>query len=670
MNDKTDKEPEKIPEIVTDQERDLAQNALAEFKKKNYVACLQHISKLDSRTNDLKVIHNKAIVEYYKTDFKKTEQFQKNLTSLCNQFKIKVEKLDDIDHCVVQFNQAILLYHQRQYTQAQRIMDRVYKFIEPMDESLAKQVSLLAIELQLCLRQPEKALTLINYLENNLIYGGSIPLKGLDKSGKEKKVQLPPPKPLSEEFEKKLLKYKMRCYLMNHSMTTAIKEIQLLLKDKCNIDAMFLAANIEYLKGNFKESVKILTSIPNECLVYGECGESSTVLFYNNMGVIHHAMGKPNLACHYFQMALKEDTNITQSNAKKENNEKPLYTLGGSKYHELMYNLGISLLHTGRPSQAFECLLIAVRRYHRNSRLWMRLAECCILVHKETNETDFDILKKQKELIVEVIGSKEKQKIVLTSNLSKDKKYSSESQSYAVPVPSLEFASLCLRNAALLIPSDTALPPVPLFLIPGVTPPAPPPSPGPSPSSPLSLEGIATLRNGILIASSYVSLCLGDYIMALEYSRELLQQPRISGIHKLLAHLYAAECLVLLDKISEAIEYLNPDHVKDISFQLPVEEEKSEESLIKTNPPPKWFPNTLSSAHAVMQYNIAVAKTIRGQLDQAATLLKQIWQQKSTMCKVPAHIIMLVIYIELQLGHTDIARNLIRQYSFQHRISG
>lgn len=55
---------------------------------------------------------------------------------------------------------------------------------------MAKQVSLLAIELQLSLRVPDKALTLINYLENNLMYGGSIPLKGLDKMGKERKVMV------------------------------------------------------------------------------------------------------------------------------------------------------------------------------------------------------------------------------------------------------------------------------------------------------------------------------------------------------------------------------------------------------------------------------------------------------------------------------------------------
>lgn len=47
-----------------------------------------------------------------------------------------------------------------------------------------------------------------------------------------------------------------------------------------------------------------------------DCGESSTILFYNNVGVLHHAMGKPNLACHYFQMALKEDIAVANTTKK------------------------------------------------------------------------------------------------------------------------------------------------------------------------------------------------------------------------------------------------------------------------------------------------------------------------------------------------------------------
>lgn len=57
---------------------------------------------------------------------------------------------------------------------------------------------------------------------------------------------------------------------------------------------------------------------------------------------------------------------------------------------------------------------------------------------------------------------------------------------------------------------------------------------------------------------------------------------------RLLGHLYAAEAFVLLDKISEALEHLNPENVKDISFDLPPDESISnnnEEGLIKTKPP-------------------------------------------------------------------------------------
>lgn len=110
--------------------------------------------------------------------------------------------------------------------------------------------------------------------------------------------------------------------------------------------------------------------------------------------------------------------------------------------------------------------------------------------------------------------------------------FSTEGDSYAVPVANLEFASLCLKNAYLLLPSDNLNSPEPLLLIPGVTPPAPPPAPGPAGSAPLTADGIIALKNAILAASAYVCLCLGDYILALEHAENLLAQTRLSGVHK------------------------------------------------------------------------------------------------------------------------------------------
>ena len=58
---------------------------------------------------------------------------------------------------------------------------------------------------------------------------------------------------------------------------------------------------------------------------------------------------------------------------------RSLVTLGVNRRHEILYNLGIQLLFCGRPGVAFDCLLKAVRVYHTNPRLWLRLAECCIV---------------------------------------------------------------------------------------------------------------------------------------------------------------------------------------------------------------------------------------------------------------------------------------------------
>lgn len=104
-----------------------------------------------------------------------------------------------------------------------------------------------------------------------------------------------------------------------------------------HIEAQFQAANIEYLKGNFKKSMDILSSMSETCLnykyvpiicpklkfyikqllSYRDYGESSYVMINSNMGVIYHAMGKPNLACHHFQVALKEDMSNMQTDSKK-----------------------------------------------------------------------------------------------------------------------------------------------------------------------------------------------------------------------------------------------------------------------------------------------------------------------------------------------------------------
>lgn len=67
-----------------------------------------------------------------------------------------------------------------------------------------------------------------------------------------------------------------------------------------------------------------------------------------------------------------------------------LYTLGGNKHYELMYSLGVSLLHAGQASKAFDCFTEAAQRLHNNPKLWLRMAECCIYNHKYVSIYDID----------------------------------------------------------------------------------------------------------------------------------------------------------------------------------------------------------------------------------------------------------------------------------------
>lgn len=73
---------------ITDQERDWAQQALAEYEQKNYKACLQHLERIEvSRPNDPKVRLNKAVVEFYENGLCSTDKFRKAFIDVCSQVR-------------------------------------------------------------------------------------------------------------------------------------------------------------------------------------------------------------------------------------------------------------------------------------------------------------------------------------------------------------------------------------------------------------------------------------------------------------------------------------------------------------------------------------------------------------------------------------------------------
>lgn len=55
-----------------------------------------------------------------------------------------------------------------------------------------------------------------------------------------------------------------------------------------------------------------------------------------------------------------------------------------SHHYECLYNMGITLLFSKQPVAAFESLYQTIDIYNQNARLWLRLAECCIMCFKHS----------------------------------------------------------------------------------------------------------------------------------------------------------------------------------------------------------------------------------------------------------------------------------------------
>eukprot|EP00406_Dinophysis_acuminata_P021164 CAMPEP_0179349900 /NCGR_PEP_ID=MMETSP0797-20121207/74478_1 /TAXON_ID=47934 /ORGANISM="Dinophysis acuminata, Strain DAEP01" /LENGTH=1078 /DNA_ID=CAMNT_0021064795 /DNA_START=84 /DNA_END=3320 /DNA_ORIENTATION=+ len=136
--------------------------------------------------------------------------------------------------------------------------------------------------------------------------------------------------------------------------------------------------------------------------------EACAAVFFNNLGCIHFMMHKPNLAAFYFQKALRARGNpaltagaapsriaaATPEGGKHGNllGGKAGLTLPGvvatkhwlDRRAEVAYNAGLQMLMCDRPVCAFKCFEQCAPVFRTWPRLWIRLAECCIEMHRQS----------------------------------------------------------------------------------------------------------------------------------------------------------------------------------------------------------------------------------------------------------------------------------------------
>ncbi|OXB70748.1 UNVERIFIED_CONTAM: hypothetical protein H355_014400 [Colinus virginianus] len=672
---------------ITDQEKELSSSALQAFLAGNYDACLQHLNTLqDINKDDYKITLNTAVAEFCKSNQTTTDNLRQTLNQLKNQVHSAVEEmdgLDDVENSMLYYNQAVILYHLRQYTEAISVGEKLYQFIEPFEEKFAQAVCFLLVDLYLLTYQAEKALHLLAVLEKMISQGNNNSKNGKNESG--------------NNTNKDSSNQKAESGALIEAAKSKIHQ---------SAPSLFLKSNFEYLRGNYRKAVKLLNSANiAEHPGFMKTGECLRCMFWNNLGCIHFAMGKHNLGIFYFKKALQENDNACaqlgtgSSDPGKKFSGRPMCTLLTNKRYELLYNCGIQLLHIGRPLAAFECLIEAVQVYHSNPRLWLRIAECCIAANKGTSEQETKGLPSKKGIVQSIVGQGYHRKIVLASQSIQNVVYN-DGQSSAIPVASMEFAAICLRNALLLLPEDQQEPKQEngsktnnqlvgntennesseacsnkshegdKFIA------APP-------SSPLKKQELENLRQmavaeeilkgldgeesleqrdrfpawcSILACSAYVALALGDNLMALNHADKLLQQPKLSGSLKFLGHLYAAEALISLDRISDAITHLNPENVTDVSLGISSNEQdqgsdKGENEAMESSgkQTPQCYPSSVTSARTMMLFNLGSAYCLRSEYDKARKCLHQAASLIHPK-EIPPEAILLAVYLELQNG--------------------
>lgn len=61
-----------------------------------------------------------------------------------------MDGLDDVENSMLYYNQAVILYHLRQYTEAISVGEKLYQFIEPFGMSSVKKLAYLLILGKVC----------------------------------------------------------------------------------------------------------------------------------------------------------------------------------------------------------------------------------------------------------------------------------------------------------------------------------------------------------------------------------------------------------------------------------------------------------------------------------------------------------------------------------------
>jgi len=617
---------------VSEKEKELAGEASKAFSSGEYSLCLSALEKLEVlRPSDCTLAHNKIVSQCKSGGQVSLVEVVEQLEGLVKTLGLELngpKTEEESEVSVLIYNLAVANFRLRNYIQASELASRllpVCSDTQPLPFCI--KVLVLNIELALALYQVSDARALLELLEGLLVRREAQGLSSLDSGGCQDtgghgtgSESEPEHTPCPPHHSSVLLVLRARCQVLARDTRALKKELKsVVLPGTPGQTTEFIRAHIEALQSNHRKAIKVLNSCVQAASSQEDLRNKVFPHFYNSLGCLHMMMKKPNLAVYYFKNALDridslgEGARLTQP--------------------QVLYNIGLSLLHARRPGIAFDILLEVLVGHYLDPVLWFHLAECCILASQPPGT----------QASIQGLGAGLSHKVVAASSPCPQAPLLSPPGGGGATL-SLDFCQAALKNATSLLPAPPTGGPEAESVAEELC----HPLSGSLVSSPLTWGEVQHLRVAVAAAQAYTALGLGDFLTAGVHANVLLSLVgSCTSGWGLLGHLYLAESLILADRVTEALEHLDPKFFTDTTFN------NSNEFSSQT-----CYPASLGTEGLqTVEFNLAVALSLKGDFGKAAQLTDNIYKEGD--CAV--QVVLLVLYLSLQQGQVDKARRIVRE---------
>lgn len=190
-------------------------------------------------------------------------------------------------------------------------------------------------------------------------------------------------------------------------------------------------------------------------------------------------------------------------------------------YHQIVYNIGLSLLMRQRPQEAFQYLYSIIPLMSRSPYLWLRLAECCLMFYKQRVAK----LRKETQLspvIARKFCTSTRSFIILPQTDYKLFEKYQMKDNEGLEHLDLYFAEKCTRNCIALCNED-----------------------------------LAPVRRSAELICSFISLEFGDGRRAAEVAKSVYTSTVVDPQIQFLAKIYAAQGYSLMGDTAESNRILS-----------------------------------------------------------------------------------------------------------------